>query len=303
MIARSMLALGVLTLAGCGLSGDSFRPELTDVPSIIDLGELPVIDQDTWSASDFDPTDPASGVVYAQVGADVNPAKIGGATFTFSGTNHTVCVVMDPENIFWNVGLSGDPGTYKYQDKYTDDGDMDLDVGLTAYYSGSPGSEIGDFNAVYSDPSGVDHTLAFNECFQAGYNGDSVHAGRGAVESCEIDTRERAHISYTGAIKTFVLPIDDSIGNFAIGIFDVGDGKCSNLKVSGEDGATECTFPNETNMGAPWDYSDLEAAYCKGSAAVNSYCKDHLGDDDPPCFEPSDAALGTQADVPTDTGG
>lgn len=284
---RSALLVLALFAVGCDDTGAEFRPDITDAPSVADLGELPVIGMDEWGGDSFDVTT-AGGVVYSRLGADPDPSVVGGATFEFAGTGGTVCVVMDPGNLFWNLGLSGEPQSYKYEDNYRDDGDLDLDVGLSAYYTGSPGISMGDFNAVYTDPLGVDHTLAFNECDQRGYLGDRVHAGRGAVEFCEIDTAERAGIMFTGALHTFTLPIDDSMLDYAVAVFEV-DGSCGELTVSGSAGVTECTFPNEVNGGAEWAHSELEQKFCTGPNAVNNYCADHLEDEDAPCAEPSQA--------------
>jgi hypothetical protein len=154
---------------------------------------------------------------------------------------------------------------------------------------------MGDFEAVYTDPAGIDHSLEFNECVQTGYLGDTIHPGRSAPEGCEIATDERAGIYFTGAIHTFSLPIDDSKAGFAVGVFElegggVGAPDCGDLRISsGEQGVSECSLPNETKGGEAWDYSDLEQAFCEGVSRLNSYCGDHLDDEDPPCVEPSAA--------------
>lgn len=288
-----LLAPLALGLVGCDNTGDEYRPQVTDVPSIVDLGELDVIPADVWSAEGFDIRQYAT---YTQLGADENPGKQGGATFEFAGTGGAVCVVMDPEATYWNVAKGVDATrAYKYEDNYADDADLDMDIGLTAYYSGSPGVEIGDFNAIYSDPSGQDHTLEFNECLQPGAYQPYVHSGRGTPENCAINTDERAGIMFTGVVKTFALPIEDSIANYAVAAFELpasaGRDGCAAVKLV-NDGIrydlSECTLPSEANLGEGGDaFSELEAAFCSGPGKVNEYCEAHLGDENPLCHEPS----------------
>lgn len=290
---KSLLLLAPLALAlvGCDHTGNEYRPQVTDVPSIVDLGELEVIPADVWADEAFDITQYAT---YTQLGADENPGKQGGATFEFAGTGGAVCVVMDPEAIYWNVAKGVDATrAYKYEDNYSDDADLDMDIGLTAYYSGSPGVEIGDFNAIYSDPAGQDHTLEFNECLQPGAYQPYVHSGRGTFESCEINTDERAGIMFTGVVKTFALPIEDSIANYAVAAFELpasaGRSGCGALKLGPQRiPLSECTLPSEANLGEGGDdFSEVETAFCDGPGAVNDYCEAHLGDENPRCHVPS----------------
>lgn len=284
-------ALGALLVAsgllsGCSDTRDSFRPVVTDAPFVYDIGELRVTD--AFELSGSDPTSIPDALHYGQLGASENPGTFGGATFQFRGTGRAVCVVVDPESVFWNRDISTQTDTkYDYNDIYTDDGDLDLSVGLTAYYTGSPGIEIGDFNAVYDDPSGVEHTLAFNECVQTGYNGiRPVHAGRATVEFCQIDTSLREGIMYTAVLETFALPIDDSKLNFGTLVFD---GPCGELPWRDSNnalqtGPTECVIPNEVGNadanGLPdnklW-VPELEAAMCTGNKKLNKFCEENPG--------------------------
>lgn len=297
--------LMVVVLSGCDNTGFQFRAALTDAAGVQDLGELRVISVEEYSDPEFDPRNIPDAVVYGGLGVTENPGQIGGATFRFAGTGDHVCVMVDPESVFWNTPLVQDSaaGGFKYEDNYTDDADFDLSVGLTAYYTGSPGVEIGDFVATYTDGAGEDHSLEFNECKQdVGYSGDlDVHAGRGTVEHCPVVTHERQNISYTGLLRTFALPIDDSIGNFAVGVFELPHDNetmrppdCSKLKIRGAVGlgGSECAFPDERSGGIGGDgFSELEAAFCeeRPEKSVNQYCEDHFGDDEPLCFE-----VGTQ---------
>lgn len=288
------LALGALLVmsglvSGCSNTRDLFRPVVTDAPFVDDIGELRVIDADEFGAAE--PLDIPDALHFGQLGASENPGIYGGATFQFRGTGRDVCVVVDPEAMFWakEISTQGSQAQYEYEDVFTDDGDLDLSVGLTAYYTGSPGTEIGDFNAVYDDPSGVSHELAFNECIQSGYGGASpVHAGRATVEYCQIDTSLHEGILYTAVLETFSLPIDDS--KLAFGTM-VLDGPCSDLPWTDANGAeqfggSECVIPNEVGNadpinGLPEDktwFPELESALCTGKIKVNNFCKDHPGE-------------------------
>lgn len=278
------LLLG-LVVGGCYDSGGEFMPMVTDVSAIVDLGELQPIPKDVWTDGAFDPADPASGVVFAQLGADADPSVVGGATFQFRGNGNPVCVIMDPETVFWSRVLNAGSTGFEYDDNYTDDSDLDMDVGLTAYYTGSPGVEIGNFNADYTDPSGLTHTLAANECVQTGYNGDAVHSGRGSVESCPISTDQREGVSFTGVIRTFQLPNDDSIANFALAVVEVpGSDRsaCTALSID------ECSLRDEHGLGAADERSDVEDAFCGGPRKLNDYCAEHLNDENAPCVAPTE---------------
>lgn len=291
-----------LSFAACDRTGESFVPTPNpDYPFVQDLGEFRVITEDEIAATeDWTPDSEAAraeddegrkGVHYGGLGAPENLAYYGGATFQFLGTGGDVCVVMDPEAVYWIQARSPDAGTgdYLYKDVFEDDADLDLNVGLTAYYTGSPGVEMGNFELLYSDAGGVDHSLEFNECIQGGFQGDSVHAGRASVESCTIDTAGKEGISYTGVIDTFLLPIDDSVAHFAVAVFE---GSC------GDFGVDECLLPREFSGGLTeetaedceddelsWTFACLEEAYCKSEKRLNEYCEQHFEDDGTICVD------------------
>jgi hypothetical protein len=287
-----MRTLSLVTLAllgaGCSDAQGSFYLQQSDAPFIYDIGELEPIDRDGLEAAQADITSIPASLHYGQLGAGENQGVFGGATYQFAGTGGRVCVVVDPEAVFWNRELSTQSSSlrYKYDDVYSDDGDIDISVGLTAYYTGSPGEEIGDFQAVYTDPAGVSHELEFNECVQTGYFGDPAHAGRATVEYCEIDTSLRPGIMYTVVLETFALPIDDSVLSFGTMVFD---GRCDDVVWTDDEGGTsegvtECAIPNEVEHADPnglpegkeW-FPDLERAFCAGKGKVNSYCGDNIG--------------------------
>lgn len=284
----------LLLLAACDNSGESYRPKVTGIPAVVDLGELPVISTDERQSGDFDPlTSP--GVVYGQLGAPENPGAVGGASLQFTGTGGCVQIVVDPEAVFWSRDMTPNPtaSDFKYEDNYADDGDLDLLGGLTAYYTGTPGQEIGDFTAVYTDEQGVDHQLPFNECERSGYGGvPDAHDGRATVETCVIDTAERAGVKFTVLLRTFSLPIDDSVLNYAVGVFETAKrrGVCEPFN------ADECFFQDEVNLaGAAPDsnvdhsyFAELEAAYCDGAKELNEYCEAGFESGDSPCTDPND---------------
>lgn len=278
------MSLVFLALLGCDHTGFAFRPEVSDAPAVSDLGQIIPLDLDEWSTAGRDPAAFPDSIIYSEVGADENPGNVTGATAHFTGTGGNVCLVVDPEAVYWarSLATSG-AGRYKFDDDFTDDGDIDMDAGLTAFYTGSPGVEMGDFKATYSDESGVDHEIEFNECVQTGYGGSAdVHAGRATVEECIINTDQHAGIEYTVALRTYALPLNDSKLGFAVGAFDVGSQKCD--AVFGAE--AECLFMNEGTFGAESDRSGIEEAFCTGPSAVNSYCEEHLADDNAPCNEP-----------------
>lgn len=292
MRANGTLALGALVAltglsSGCSSVREDFRPVPSDAPFVYDIGELRVIDADELGAADLDHAAIEDALHYGQLGVGESAGVFGGATFQFRGTGRDVCIVVDPESVFWNREISAQAtNTYDYEDLFEDDGDIDLSVGLTAYYTGSPGSEIGDFNAVYDDPSGVEHELAFNECVQIGLFGDPAHAGRGTVEYCSIDTSLREGVMYTALLETFALPIDDSILNFGTLAFDGSCGDLPWIDANGasQTGASECVIPNEVGNADPnglpeekaW-FPDLEKALCTGKGKVNTFCDEGLG--------------------------
>lgn len=286
----------------CYNPGDAFRPIVTEgVPSVYHVGTLEVLTPGKVDDMLGDPTSVPESVHFGRLGADVNPGKIGGATYEFEGTGDVVCVIADPEAVYWNYTVKTGPAgdRFKYEDVYNDDGDVDISVGLTAYYTGSPGVEIGDFNANYTDASGVDHTIAFNECSQTNLFGSTgVHGGRGSVEYCEVDTSGREGVKYTVLLRTYSLPMDDSVLNFGTVVYD---GACSEIAegfvVDGDPvtvwGPSECTLKNEVANAdggtlpaeKAW-FPELEIEVCGGGKATNKYCEEHMDDDSPPCFDP-----------------
>jgi hypothetical protein len=152
---------------------------------------------------------------------------------------------------------------------------MDLFVGLSSYYTGSPGIELGDFQGLYTDSLGRQIEIEYNECTQVGaLDQTDAHAGRGTVEYCAIDTSGLAGIEYTVVSETFSTPIDDGTLSFAL---LVAEGACT--KVAAGAGVTECTLMGESPIEGS---TDMEIAYCESSLA--EFCCTHpdLCGEDPP---------------------
>lgn len=276
----TILLLSLTALAACDRSGDYLVPQPTEgVEPVLELGELEVMIEDDWDNSETR----HSKITYAEVGAPL-PGEASGATFTFTGTGDKVCVVVDPESVFWNtsVAASGPNETYSWPDNYLDDGDLDMKAGFSANYTGSPGIELGDFYGLYTDSLGNTVEIEYNLCESVDYYGDTpAYAGKAHVEYCTIDTEGREGIEYTVLLKTFSLPIDDSILSFATGVYE---GTCRNID--------ECTMLQESRdvwsengevqIEEREDFAALEQAYCGGE--MFSYCTEnpHM------CGEPRD---------------
>jgi hypothetical protein len=212
----------------------------------------------------------------------------GGATFTFTGTGDEICIVSDPESVFWNHNVGQPTGDdenedgridpnelytdfeNRYQDNLTDDGDMDLYAGLSSYYTGSPGVEIGDFKGFYTDSQGRQIEIEYGLCLRRGSSiADSsfntAQAGRGAPEWCEFSTEEREGIDYTVVLEAFTVPMDDGALAFSAMVVE---GSCSPVQ-------DECAILSEA---LPVDESDgiracsdrMQLAYCQ--TKMTTFC-------------------------------
>lgn len=241
-------------------------PEPGDVPGLVEIGEWPAMPQADW----WDYHTRMSGSYYGVVGAP-EPGEKGGAVLTFAGTGGNVCIVLDPEAVSWSTSVAvnptsaGDP--WRYPDNFDDDGDLDLSVGLSANYTGSPGLEIGDFKGQYTDELGNVVNIEYDLCETVGrWGSQPAHSGRATVEYCSVDTYGREGISYTVVLRTFSLPIDDGELNFAVSVVDVGADDCSVLAewdpVTAETRINECSLPVESPEPG---FEELEYAYCDGT--------------------------------------
>lgn len=271
---RTALGLAVLALVGCDRRADTLLPEnKSTAPSVVEAGELRVLTADEYqeylSASDrlawCEQTDDngARNCLYAQVGPP-EIGKKGGATYTFKGTGGSVCLVVDPETVFWNQAraATNPDERFVYADYQADDGDIDMFAGLTSYYTGSPGVELGDFTGYYTDSLGRQIEIEYGECTQNSTVSDitNAHAGRATPEYCTIDTELREGVEFTVMLETFSVPLND--GTLSFGAMAV-EGTCRRLNGTGID---ECTIKGESldpENGEVLSCSEaLETAYC-----------------------------------------
>jgi len=280
-------------LGGCDRNAKDLVPQPSDkFPGIIEIGELEVVSPDTLNLlvdkqegtipyitpnldsagqalyDELYPDDTTpKPYYYGQLG-QAETGKQGGATFTFTGTGGEVCLVVDPETVFWSRSISQDLEVqFAYPDFYNDDGDIDLFSGMSSYYTGSPGIEIGDFTGYYTDSKGELIEIQYGECTQNGSQMSGItnaHSGRGTVEFCSIDTDQKEGIEYTVVLETFSVPLDDGVLSFGVAVVDE---RCPRLDTS------ECFIRGEsfTESGSTRTCTDkMEAAQCEG--ALGSFC-------------------------------
>ncbi len=225
---------GLVLLAACDNSGKELLPQPNpDYPGVIEIGQLSVMSADDvgaidpdWCANQDDP-----GCYFGQISSTDNVTK-GGATFTFKGTGGRVCVMVDVETVSWNhyIGAGATASDWSVADYPGDDGDMDMFGGLSAYYTGSPGIEIGDFTGLYTDSLGRELEIDYVECYNSSvYTGGEAHAGRGAPEYCTINTAGREDIEFTIVLETFSVPRDDGLLSFMTAVVDSG---CNSFNTS-----------------------------------------------------------------------
>ena len=229
-IQQTIFLMAPLALMACDRKGEDYIPAADGTyPPVLDIGELAVMDAAmlqelrasgttarAWCKDNLD----NNGNPYCFYGLlGQAPAGIkGGATFTFRGTGEKVCVLTDPETVFWNtaVAATNPNNNYSYADLEQDDGDIDLFAGLSSYYTGSPGVELGDFKGFYTDSLGNSVAIEYGECFQYGAQSgmNNAHAGRATPEYCTINTSNREEKLYTVVLESFAVPLDDGALGF-----------------------------------------------------------------------------------------
>jgi len=204
---------------------------------------------------------------YGQLGRSPELTQ-GGATFTFIGTGEDVCVIVDPETVFWSQSIApaNRVDQFAYPDHFDDDGDLDIFAGMSSYYTGSPGVEIGDFRGFYTDSKGEVVEIQYGECFQTGSSQGmtDAHSGRGTTEYCTIDTDQQEGVEFTVVLETFSVPLDDGVLSFGVTVMNE---RCPRVDTS------ECFIRTESlsSAGAPRACTDrLEAAQCAGQ--LGSFC-------------------------------
>jgi hypothetical protein len=265
---RLLLAVGfVSAFVACDRDNDLYFPQpVAEYPGVVDLGEFTPLTLAEW----FDPSTRAEKSIYDGLGENAASGQWGGATFTFQGTGGPVCVLVDPEAVFWlqSVDVRSPTDGYLCEDDNYDDGDLDLEVGLSAYYNGTPGVTIGNFEQVYEDSLGNEVVFEANECQMTGAQGQAgAHAGRATPEFCEIDTSLHPGRDYTVLLRLWSVPIDDYVVHYAATVVELGAGDTCAELVSAVAADPECALENE---GTGEGFSTLEELYCAGE--LDSLC-------------------------------
>lgn len=266
-----ILSLGVvggawLALTACNSNGDRFFPPV-DVPDVYvltaeDGGDIVPVDITTVD-------DIRAATIYAEVGP-ARTTNYGGVTFELVGTGGPVCLWVDPELVFWNEAIASRPSEtdrkYAYPDNVFDDGDIDLLAGLSVYYTGSPGEQIGDFIVAYEDGLGNEVPVSLAECPNRVALGgeDDASSGRGAPDWCSVPTTD-VGVSYTILLRTWSTPLDDD--RLAFGLL-VANGDCEEIMDIAAGGAApaefeECVLQGEAiRPDGPWGpfygFSEIE---------------------------------------------
>ncbi len=255
--------VGLFAMVACDRTGSEYLNEPNpDYPGVLHLGAFEPIPLGDFKQAGERPALLSEWGGY-QILGPTQPGEFGGATATFLGTGGEICLIADPESVFWNQSIAAlDPKKkWSYPDNYNDDGDVDIEAGLSAFYTGSPGVEMGDFEGVYEDSLGNQIYIEYNECTIIDTFGDPFgHAGRGTFEYCTIDTSAHAGKEYTIVMNTWSIPLDDDLLSYA---FAIVDGACDSV---GE--LNECTLSNEVRDD---NFSELESAFCAGEQA--EYCE------------------------------
>ncbi|NCG18722.1 MAG: hypothetical protein GWP91_06895 [Rhodobacterales bacterium] len=297
------ISLGLLTAlvigsSGCDYTGDwLFAAKIDGVPGVIHV---------TPEAGDGEYLVPAvitsdeelrAATIYVELGP-TGTVEQGGATFNFQGIGGPVCIWADPEVAFWSQAVATNPDellkTWTYPDNGYDDGDIDLYAGLSAYYTGSPGVRVGDFEVSYTDSLGNPVPIELASCTSYGlFDQANAHSGRGYPEACDIDFTDLG-VSYTGLLQSFSTPLDDDRLGVA---FIVAEGTCAQLAgISSAGGAIEeftaecllmgeAMFPNDVqpdpgphygyDSARAWSGSEaFELAYCQGmDGNMKQFCR------------------------------
>jgi hypothetical protein len=294
----------MVLLAACTGSGADWVLEPTeDAPAVADYGMLDVIPEDEWNS-----LGPQEAIDKYGIHDTIGPAEtghLGGSTYRFIATGGDVCIFTDPELVYWGQSISpiAPISNYQYSDNYDDDGDIDLFAGISAFYTGSPGVEMGDFYGVYTDSQGQQVSIAYNECLQNGAKQGFTesHSGRGTPEFCTLDTEEREGVEFTVAMQTFAVPLDDGKLDFVAAVVGAN---CSDLALSAP--KYECKYHGERfqrDDESDDDYAitvlGMEDAYCSvdpetDGPGLAQYCCEH--DDEYPdlCGEPPDSSFCAQ---------
>lgn len=297
-----LVAGGLLGATACDYSGDwLFAGAVDGVPGVVHLGEL-------TPADIVNPGDVADAAIYGEVGP-TGTTEPGGVTFTFDGTGGNVCIWVDPELVYYNHSVATRPvEKFSYPDNVFDDGDLDLSAGLAAYYNGSPGERVGDFEVRYTDGLGNPVTVALNECQMASQTTSTgAHAGRGAPEYCTIFNTQPG-VSYLVLMEVWSTPLDDD--RLGYGML-LANGDCADLHSPGPD--DECFIVGEAidtsapDAPGPWTGRDnvpsragsdeFERVFCDARGDLAGFCEAEALQND--CTDPENQCYcGNPEDTP-----
>lgn len=275
------LAAAIAITTGCDYTGDWLFPgNIEDVPGVIHIynpdGDLYLTPSEATTLDEL-----RADTVYGELGP-AGGVAFGGMTLNFLGNGGPMCVFVDPETVFWNWAISPNPTDrgrrMNYPDNIYDDGDLDLSIGLSAHYTGSPGVEIGDFRVSYTDSLGNEIPLELSVCTNIGVREQiNAHAGRGFPEFCSIDVTDPG-VSYTAVMKTFSTPLDDNRLGYGVVLWA---GECDDLiglaGASGlDDAAMECLLTGESIFPSgdpgPWFGYDGSRAWNGSEAFEQEFC-------------------------------
>lgn len=235
----SAVALGFFGLAACEKSGDFLLPaEIDGVPGITHIeaeggGPFQPVRIDTRE-------DVEANTIYTEIGP-TGDVRRSGITMEFTGTGGSVCAFVDPETVAWNqsVSVASPERRWRLPDNQFDDGDVDMQVGLSLYYRGTPGQQMAGFEVQYQDALGNDVEVELVACRNfttvLGNDNFDAHAGRGTAEFCTIENTQPG-VNYMVALEGFSLPPDDY--RLGVGIL-IAQGPCE-----GADGPDEDTIPD-----------------------------------------------------------
>jgi hypothetical protein len=239
-----LVALGLLAQVACSYNGDFVFSKPSDVPGVADLGEL--VPADVTGLADAQ-----TKVIYGEIGA-TGTSERGGVTLSFRGTGGPVCLWVDPEMAAWNESVSTQSpvADFLWPDNPFDDGDLDLAAGLSVYYSGTPGQEIGSFRILYEDQLGNRVPIELNECVIGSLNATSGgRSGRGSPEHCTLQATQPG-VSYTVLLETWSTPLDDDILSYGLLL---ANGDCGDIVGAAPE---ECVITGEARAHIKGDDND-----------------------------------------------
>lgn len=282
-IAARLAAVGgaLLAAGGCSLDPSFLFADIPAIPAVVHI--LPAEGDYVVPAVITSREEIGPNTIYAEVGAPAD-AQMGGATLNFRGTGRDVCIWVDPEVAFWNQAISANPNAdgrkWTYPDNIYDDGDMDLFVGRSVFYTGSPGEVMGDFILSYKDSLGNEIPIEYLDCgTRSSFGVPNAQAGRATPDYCTVFNSD-LDVSYTVAMSTFSTPLDDDRMGFGILLFDGDCQELKNIAGGGTNLTEECVIqgeaivPDGEDWGPWYGYDDsrvaagsveFESAYCGGT--------------------------------------